>query len=659
VIRLHQISLLRGGHCLLSDCDLVVHSGQKLGLAGANGSGKSSLFSLLQGQLHVSSGDFSMAPGWRLAHMAQEITVLDCPALEYVIDGDVLLRQTEKKLAVAEKNKDDHKIAQLHAELDALDGYRARFRAEQLLHGLGFQQSQIHKSVRSFSGGWRMRLNLARTLMTPSDLLLLDEPTNHLDMDAIIWLEAWLKSYKGTLLLVSHDREFLDAVVDHIAHIEGEKINLYPGNYTAFERIRAERLAQGQALHEKQRKEQERLGRFVSRFRAKASKARQVQSRIRALERIQMHAPAYVDQPFSFAFPSADVGTAPLISVRSLCLGYPADSHQKSRPLLRDVALSILPGDSIGLLGANGTGKSTLIKFLAGQLDKLSGEEVRSGQLRIGYFAQHHPELLDLQADPILHVQRLSPDAREQSIRDFLGSFGFRNDKVHDRVELFSGGERARLALALMAWQRPNLLLLDEPTNHLDNAMRHALIQALQEFGGALVMVSHDRHLLRCTVNDLYHVHEEQLVPWQEDLDDYIRWQASKKRGAFPEKGEECSQPVTQEQAALTLPGVRENRQAHRRKAADAREKLRPLRHSLKQLEGQMDKTRASLDELEKKLANEDIYEPASKGVLLNLLDQQRILSQQMNELEEKWLEVSEKLESGKSSQGGSSHCQA
>ena len=663
MIRLHQISLFRGSVCLLSDCDLVVHTGQKLGLTGANGCGKSSLFALLQGHLPVSRGDFTMPSGWRLAHMEQEITALDRIALDYVIDGDQVLRDTEKKLAAAEQALDNHAIAQLHATLDSIDGYSARFRAEQLLHGLGFHQDQTREPVRSFSGGWRMRLNLARTLMKPSDLLLLDEPTNHLDMDAIIWLENWLKSYKGTLLLISHDRDFLDAVADHIAHIEGQKIQLYPGNYSAFERIRAERQILEHSLYEKQRKEQERLSRFVDRFRAKASKARQVQSRIRALERVQLHAPVDVSQAFSFQFPAVEADTAPLISVRSLSLGYPSGNHDAPdapQPLLRNIALSVLPGDSIGLLGPNGAGKSTLIKFLAGQLGKLSGEEVRSGRLRIGYFAQHHPELLDLETSPIVHVQRLSPEAREQSIRDFLGSFGFRKDKAQDRVGLFSGGERARLALALMAWQRPNLLLLDEPTNHLDNTMRHALVQALQEFGGALVMVSHDRHLLRCAVNDLYLVDEGELVPWQEDIDHYVQWQAGRKTAAHHPRNE--SQPDSgarehraPEQGAQPTPDSGESRQTHRRQAADMREKLRPLRRRLEKLEKTMDEARQDLAELERQLACEDLYEQAAKTDLLELLEKQRTLNQQVEQMEEQWLEVSEELENAMASQAGQS----
>ncbi len=632
MIKLNDVSLLRGGKRLLSDSNLVIHPGQKVGLTGVNGSGKSSLFALIQGKVPADNGDVYVPSGWRVSHMAQEVEALEEPAVEYVLDGDHELRRIERDLAAAEASGDDNALARLHADFDGHHGYTARSRAEQLMHGLGFRQDQIETSVRSFSGGWRMRLNLARTLMCPSDLMLLDEPTNHLDMDAILWLEEWLKRYPGTLVLISHDRDFLDNVVDNIAHIERQDITLYKGNYSAFERIRSERLAQQQAIHEKQVREQERLTKFIERFRAKATKAKQAQSRIKALSRMDMVAPVHLDSPFTFRFPVSNKMSSPLIALRKASLGY------GDTALLANVTLNLQPGDTIGLLGPNGAGKSTLVKSLAGVLEKIAGQEARGEHLRIGYFAQHQLESLDLKASPLLHIQRMSPDAREQSIRDFLGSFGFRGEKVDELVGSFSGGEQARLALAIIAWEKPNLLLLDEPTNHLDLEMRHALTMALQEFEGAMVLVSHDRHLLRYTVNDLYLVHGGAVEPYEGDLDEYASWLAQQKRDEVTKASEDSDEAPKEKVTA-------QDRKAQKRLEAELRQKLRPFRKAVDKLEQEVEKLQNESQVVEEKLMEPALYEESAKKELRELLDKQATLRKKSSEIEDQWMEASEELE--------------
>ncbi len=633
MIKLTHVSLLRGGKRLLHDSDLVIHPGQKVGLTGVNGSGKSTLFALIRGDMHADTGEFAIPSGWRIAHMAQEVKALEQAAVEYVLDGDHELRRIEQELAHAEASGDNNALARLHADFDAHHGYTARSRAEQLMHGLGFRQEQINNSVKDFSGGWRMRLNLARTLMCPSDLMLLDEPTNHLDMDAILWLEEWLKRYPGTLLLISHDRDFLDNTIEHIAHIEQQKITLYRGNYSAFERIRAERLAQQQVIHERQQREQERLTKFIERFRAKATKARQAQSRVKALARMEIMAPAHVDSPFTFRFPLSDKLSSPLISMREAALGYDVE-------ILKNVTLSLQPGDSIGLLGPNGAGKSTLVKALAGALHQLAGEEQRGEHLRIGYFAQHQLEALDQNASPATHIQRLSPEMREQPIRDFLGSFGFHGNKVDELVGSFSGGEQARLALAIIAWQKPNLLLLDEPTNHLDLEMRHALTMALQEFDGAMVLVSHDRHLLRYTVNDLYLVHDGKVDVYEGDLDEYSAWLTKIKR-------EEVTKTVSLDDGESENKGVAsaQDKKLRKRQEAEMRQKLRPFRQAVDKLEQQLDRLQLELAAIEEQLGDTTLYEDSAKLKLKEILDRQAELSRQASNTEEQWLEATETME--------------
>ena len=476
MITLRKLTLRRAAKQLLDAADLAISPGERVGVIGPNGCGKSSLFALFQGELHPDSGDVELPPGWTIAHVAQETTALDRAAIEFVIDGDERLRSAERKVAAAEHAGDGERIAAAHEAYAHLDGYSARARASALLHGLGFATADLERSVAEFSGGWRMRLNLAQALMCPSDLLLLDEPTNHLDLDAIVWLESWLAGYRGTLLLVSHDREFLDATISTVVSFESRRLRRYSGNYSAFEAQRAARLANEQALHARQQREIARLEAFIDRFRAKATKARQAQSRLKALARMEVIAPAHVDSPFDFRFREFPGSPDPVLVLDDAGCGY------DGRAVLSGVTLTLRAGARLGLLGRNGAGKTTLVKLAAGRLAPLAGERLEGKGLRIGYFAQHTLEVLRPDETPLQHLQRIDPQAREQSLRDFLGGFDFSGDMALSPVAGFSGGERARLALALVVWQRPNLLLLDEPTNHLDLEMREALTLALHDY---------------------------------------------------------------------------------------------------------------------------------------------------------------------------------
>lgn len=625
MIKLEAVSLQRGSKPLLDEADAVFHPRQKIAIIGANGTGKSSLFQLLLGNLPIDHGELDIPSGWRIAHMAQEIGTINRHALDYVMDGDQILREIEAKLQLAESNDDHHQLAQLHERLDAIDGYNAKVRAEQLMQGLGFAISDVDKPVTSFSGGWRIRLNLAQALMCPSDLLLLDEPTNHLDIDATLWLEQWLQRYPGTLLLISHDRDFIDSVCEQITSIEHHKLSSYRGNYSAFERQRAERLSQQQANYEKQQQRVEQIHRFVSRFRAKATKARQAQSRLKELQRMELIAPAHIDSPFDFSFPEPERFSDPLLNLSHAKLGYDDNS------IIFDLNLSIHPGSRIGLLGANGAGKSTLIKSLGGRLALQGGERTEGEHLQLGYFSQHQMEALDLQASAALHLQRLSPKASEQSIRNFLGGFNFKGDMALGSIENFSGGEKARLALAIVVWQKPNLLLLDEPTNHLDLEMCHALTVALQGFNGAVILVSHDRHLLRNTVDQLLLVHDGQAENYEGDLQDYSRWllKRDNKTAASPDR----------ENAAGN------DKKQQRQQAADARKQLQPLKKSISKIEKQIDKNNQQLAELEFELSDNELYSNENKSRLQQLLQQQGQLKQRTEELEEQWLSLNDELE--------------
>lgn len=626
MIRLETIKLQRGTQILLNDTSLTLHPKQKAGFIGANGAGKSSLFALLRGQLNLDGGELYIPKEWRIAHMRQEITDQSRLAVDYVLDGDTRLRSIQKQLIEAESKHEGEQLAYLHTELENADGYTADARARRLLAGLGFSNEEMEKTIRHFSGGWQMRLNLAQALMCPSDLLLLDEPTNHLDLDAIIWLESWLKNYQGTLILISHDRDFLDSVVDHIIHLEQQKLTLYTGGYSAFERTRAERLAQQQQAYEKQQAQRAHMESFISRFKAKASKARQAQSRIKALERLEELAPAHVDSPFNFSFRESDKISSTLLGLREAVLGY------IDKTVLSNVKLNVVPGARIGLLGPNGAGKSTLIKTLAGELALLNGQLTQGESLAVGYFAQHQLEALDDQASPLLHLQRIAPTEREQTLRNFLGGFDFNGDRCDEVITNFSGGEKARLALALIAWQKPNLLLLDEPTNHLDLEMRHALTMALQDFSGAVLVVSHDRHLLKSTTDEFLLVANGKVGTFEGDLDDYARWLTDYRA---------LQQPVSTKQPN----DEKVDKKAQRQQAANLRQQLAPYKKEADKLEQTLETIQNQLVVIEEKLSDSHLYEIDQKDNLRQLLEQQTHLKNQQTSVEERWLTALEQLE--------------
>ncbi len=621
-----DLSLRRGPRLLLSGASLTVYPGQKVGLVGANGSGKSSLFALLLGDLHADAGDCTLPAGWEIAHVAQHTPGGGQPAIEFVLDGDRELRRIQADLAAADAAGDGLRHGELAGRLESVGGYEAESRAARLLHGLGFAPGEERRAVDSYSGGWRMRLALARTLMCRSDLLLLDEPTNHLDLDAVIWLEGWLKAYRGTLILISHDRDFLDAVVGHTLHLDQGRLTLYAGNYSAFERQRAERLAQQQSAYERQQREVAHIQSFVDRFRAKATKARQAQSRLKALERMELIAPAHVDSPFRFGFEAPARLPHPLLRLDGVTVGY------GERPILQGVRLTLAPGDRIGLLGRNGAGKSTLVKVLAGALVPGAGRLEPAQDLEIGYFAQHQLEQLRLDESPLRHLQRLDPKASEQALRDYLGGFGFAGERALGPVAPFSGGEKARLVLALLIRRRPNLLLLDEPTNHLDLEMRHALSEALQEYEGALVLVSHDRHLLRVTADTLLLVDGGAVAPFPGDLDDYPAWLAARD----PDR-----------EGARPTPEAREasDRRDQRRQSAEVRRTLQPLRTRLQTLERRLETLGTRRAELAAALADPALYDPAAKPRLLALMDEDQRVGAELETVETEWLEVGEELE--------------
>ncbi|MCO7245992.1 ATP-binding cassette domain-containing protein [Halomonas sp. Mc5H-6] len=636
MIALRQVALQRGTQTLLDNADLTLHDGVKAGIIGANGAGKSSLFKLLLGELGPDQGDVELSGGQRIAHMAQEVEALDRPIIEYVMDGDIALRQAEADLQAARDAGQAHREAELHGLIETLDGYRAESRAAQLLVGLGFIQADLDRPLSAFSGGWRMRVNLARTLFMPSDLLLLDEPTNHLDLDALLWLEQWLTRYPGTLLLISHDRDFLDDVCDHIVHMHHQTLELYRGNYSLFERTRAEKLALQRAEAAKQQARREEIERFIARFRAQATKAKQAQSRVKMLERMEDIAVAHVDSPFHFTLPASDKTSHPLLVLDQATLGYRGDAGDIVQ--LDKVNVTLLPGSRIGLLGPNGAGKSTLIKSLTGELDLLNGKRVPGEHLAIGYFAQHQLEGLDVTTTPFVHVQRLSPTASDQEIRNFLGGFGFKGDDAFGQVGTFSGGEKARLALALVAWQKPNLLLLDEPTNHLDLEMREALTQALASFEGTVILVSHDRHLLRATVDEFWRVADHRVEPFDGDLDDYRAWLKARLEESRRDNRSEKNERQAQQPSG--------DRKAARKAAAELREKLRPLKKQRDQAEKAMEKAQQSLEKVEEILADPELYtDSARKAELTDALARQADIKARLNDAEAEWLAAEEALE--------------
>ena len=641
MLTITDLSLQRGGVWLLENVNLTVQPGQRVAIVGANGAGKSSLFQLLLGQLAPEQGSVALPGGCRIAHMAQEVAASSRSARDFVLDGDTELRRMERALAEAEAGGDDHAIARLHGELDIHEAWSAPRRAETLLRGLGFADSDAGRPVSAFSGGWRIRLNLAQALMRPSDLLLLDEPTNHLDLDACLWLENWLRKYPGTLLFISHDRDFMDRVATHLVHFDQKQLVLYTGNYSAFERQRAERLAQQQASFERQQARIAEIQRFIDRFKAKATKARQAQSRVKALERMEKIAPAHVDSPFSFEFPVADKVSNPLLSIRHGVAGH------GDVPILKNINVTLLPGTRVGLLGPNGAGKSTFMDALRGTGTLLSGERTCGEHLAIGYFAQHQLESLDLDASPFLHLQRLAPTASEQKVRDFLGGFDFHGDEALAPIRSFSGGEKARVALAVIAWQKPNLLLLDEPTNHLDLEMRQALTMALQNFDGAIVVVSHDRHLLRNTVDEFWLVCDGAVGEYEGDLEDYERWLAERRKD---EESPPRREVVGGQEKSVNTAGpatlTADERKARKRQEAELRQKLSPWRKKQGTLEARMEQLQQKLATVEQNLADPGLYDDQQKVRLKELLAEQAELKRELEGVEAEWLEVSETVES-------------
>lgn len=627
MLNFRKISLRRGTQVLFSDASFTIHKGQKAGLIGANGVGKSSFFAMILNQLQTDEGDFTMPPDLEIAHVAQETPAIDRTAIEYVIDGDRELRLVQQQLDQAEQLQNGIQLGELHSLLDQIDGYTAQARASRLMSGLGFSTHQQQNSVSSFSGGWRMRLNLAQALMCRSDVLLLDEPTNHLDLDAVIWLQDWLGQYPGTLLLISHDRDFLDNICNQIVHIEQKQVYLYTGNYSAFEKMRAEKLAQQQAAYVKQQKEIEHIQSFITRFKAKATKAKQAQSRIKSLQRMELISQAHVDSPFSFAFPMLDKIPNPLLQIEQANIGY------QDNVIINQASITISPGDRIGLLGKNGAGKSSLIKVLANDLQPLTGTRRPAELLNIGYFAQHQLEQLSLENSPLWHFQQIDKQATEKELRNYLGGFDFRGDKVLEAVKPFSGGEKARLVLALLVYQKPNLLLLDEPTNHLDLEMRHALIMALQEYEGALIVVSHDRHLLRSVTDKLYLVADGQVQPFDGDLEDYGRWLAeSKKNENFPLESEQADRTATI------------SRKDQRKQEAEKRRQLKPLRDQLSKIEQTVEKLHAQQHELEQRLADPELYQEQNKDAMKQLMADKIGIDKALEEAESTWLDLEDQL---------------
>lgn len=624
----NNIEFMRGGKPLLTGASATINPRQKVGLVGANGCGKSSFFSLLKQETQVDGGDLTIPAQWRLASVAQETPALDKNALQYVIDGDHEFRRLQEELSKAEAENAGTKIAELHGLLDNAGGYTIESRAAELLAGLGFLEQAQQRNVSDFSGGWRMRLNLAQALLCPSDLLLLDEPTNHLDLDAVIWLEKWLRQYSGTLILISHDRDFIDCIVDKIIHIEQNKFHEYTGNYTSFERQRAEKLAQQQASYEKQALQKQHMQSYIDRFRYKASKAKQAQSRIKALEKMEQLLPAHVDNQFSFSFREPDSLPMPLLTLEKVSAGY------DDLLILDQIKLNLVPGSRIGLLGRNGAGKSTLIKLLANELQPVSGKLEINPNAKIGYFAQHQLEFLRLDETPLQHITRLAPGEKELTLRNFLGSFGFQGDKALDKVAPFSGGEKARLVLALLVWQKPNLLLLDEPTNHLDLDMRHALTLALQEFSGAMVVVSHDRHLLRTTTDELYLVDNKKVEPFLGDLDDYHKWLSDQQR--IQKQAENNNKKVLVDNIS---------RKDQKRLDAAFRQKLTPCKKQLNVAEKDMERYTQRLTEIENALVESSLYEMQKKNELTALLKEQGEIKDKLECVEILWMDVQEKIE--------------
>ena len=635
MIVFNNISLKRGQTELLDNAVATITPKQKVGLVGKNGCGKSSLLALLKKELQPEGGDVTYPSNWAVSWVNQETPALDVSAIDYVIQGDREYCRLQQELAWANEQNDGNAIARIHDRLDAINAWTIRSRAETLLHGLGFTQVETNHAVKSFSGGWRMRLNLAQALLCPSDLLLLDEPTNHLDLEAVIWLERWLVNYQGTLVLISHDRDFLDPIVNKILHIEHQKLNEYTGDYSSFEVQRATKLAQQAAMYRQQQQKIAHLQSYIDRFKAKATKAKQAQSRVKALERMELIAPAYADNPFTFAFRSPATLPSPLVMIEQASAGY--GEGENAVEILSKIKLNLVPGSRIGLLGKNGAGKSTLIKLLAGELTALSGNVQLAKGVQLGYFAQHQLDTLRADESALWHMQKIAPEQTEQQVRDYLGSFAFHGDKVNQAVKSFSGGEKARLVLALIVWQRPNLLLLDEPTNHLDLDMRQALTEALVDYEGSLVVVSHDRHLLRNTVEEFYLVHDKQVEEFKGDLDDYQKWLTEQNSQLISKSNDEIE--------ATENATSNQNRKEQKRREAELRQQTAPFRKKIVQLEDKMDKYSQQLVEIENQLSDSELYNAENKEKLTALLNEQVTVKKSLEIVEADWMIAQETLE--------------
>jgi ATP-binding cassette subfamily F protein 3 len=648
VITLRNVTLRRGAKVVLEGANVVLNPGEKAGLVGRNGAGKSSLFALMAGRLHADAGDFEMPPTWRLGEVAQAMPETEQPATDFVLDGDIPLVEARDALAAAEATDDGHAIAEAHVKLEEAGAFDARSRAQALLLGLGFNLQQLDAPVNSFSGGWRMRLQLARALMCPADLLLLDEPTNHLDLDALVWLEGWLQRFKGTLLVISHDREFLDAITGVTLHLDNAKLDRYGGNYTAFESMRAERLSQQASAYERQQDKIAQLQRFIDRFKAKATKAKQAQSRVKALDRMEKLAPVLTASDFSFEFREPANLPNPMLSLRALECGYPQDGGG-SVTIVRNVNRTVLAGQRIGILGANGQGKSTLVKTIARELAPIAGTLTEGKGLTIGYFAQQEMDLLHADDTPLSHMIRLakvvSPQAREQELRDFLGQFRFGGEMAAQAIGTLSGGEKARLVLASLVWQRPNLLLLDEPTNHLDLTTREALSMALNEFEGTVMLVSHDRALLREVCDEFWLVSRGGVEPFDGDLDDYQRWLLEQAKEAARALKDAAAAQAAAEAAAAAPGEAPVNRKEERKAAAAQRQKLneqaKPIKSELKKVETRLAVATEARDAALASLGAADMtpQQRADAGRQLKALDEE------IEELEMRWLELGEQLE--------------
>ena len=618
MLSFNNLELVLGGKTLFDDISLTIHHHQKVGLVGANGTGKTSLFKIIKKEIEVDQSTVSFPSDLRISYLAQEVKGTDEIALDYVLSGDSNLIDIQKKIEKAEIDENYEILGELYEVYSSLDGYSAKSKAEQLMVGLGFKSDDFDKPLKDFSGGWRVRLNLAKTLMQPSDLMLLDEPTNHLDLDAILWLSNWIKSFKGAMILISHDRDFLDDCVSYVAHLYQQSIELYSGNYSQFEILRAAKMAEIQSNFIKQQKEVAHMQSFINRFKAKATKARQAQSRVKALEKMELIAPAHIDSPFNFTISETDKISNPLVTLNRAGLGY-------SEPILSNVGFTICPGDRIGLLGPNGAGKSTLIKSIVGTLPILDGDRETGTNIKVGYFSQHQVDDLDLSISAFVHIQRLDETKTEKQIRTYLGGFAFKGDKVKDPIRLFSGGEKARLAFAIISYQKPNILLMDEPTNHLDMEMRHALTVAIQTFKGAILLISHDRHLLNSSVDTFYLIDNGALEIFDGDLDDYKNYILDIKSSDNKQSKKKKS----------TKDGPKE----------DNSEKIKTLNSSISKLDKRLFRLNTKLTEANNKLADPELYSDDSSEDLQDLIRNQLELTNEVEAAEKEWMDKAAELD--------------